>query len=225
VIPDGVPVLSRGKHRNSRRGACFMEMASVLAGEAWSDHPQCTHPLLASLARLVNDHTSDERRSELAPLIPAVIGLTSDDPRLDAAIAMRCAQVALPMVSLERQHVLAVALLAANQLLAELDGRPLDEIDERSRKALIDTPEAARWAQRFTEEAGISTSGFRRRTAPLMVSCAVEGIANACIDDPDGQLHDLLATAINDAAAFCALAPPTSPAPAPQRRAVRSPHR
>ena len=51
TIPDGMPVLSRGKHRSPRRGACFMELASVLAGERWSDHPACTHPLLAQLAR------------------------------------------------------------------------------------------------------------------------------------------------------------------------------
>ena len=46
-LPELVPVLSRGKHRNPRRGACFMELASYLAGERWSDHPACTHPLLA----------------------------------------------------------------------------------------------------------------------------------------------------------------------------------
>jgi len=28
-----------------------MEFASYLAGERWSDHPACTHPLLAVLAR------------------------------------------------------------------------------------------------------------------------------------------------------------------------------
>jgi hypothetical protein len=53
--PDLLPVLSRGKHRNPRRGACFMELASFLAGERWSDHPSCTHPLLAEVARNVND--------------------------------------------------------------------------------------------------------------------------------------------------------------------------
>jgi hypothetical protein len=31
--PDFVLVLSRGKHRHPRRGACFMEFASYLAGE------------------------------------------------------------------------------------------------------------------------------------------------------------------------------------------------
>ena len=56
--PEMLPLLSRGRHRNPRKGACFMEMASVLAGERWSDHPKCTHPLRGNLARLVNDHTT-----------------------------------------------------------------------------------------------------------------------------------------------------------------------
>jgi hypothetical protein len=72
--PELLPVLSRGKHRNPRRGACFMEYASYLAGESWSDHPACTHPALASLARMVNDCISDEARGRLVTLIPTVIG-------------------------------------------------------------------------------------------------------------------------------------------------------
>jgi len=71
TTPELMPVLSRGKHRNARRGACFMEMASFLAGERWSDHPACTHPLLANLARLVNDTVSDRLRPQLIPLIPS----------------------------------------------------------------------------------------------------------------------------------------------------------
>jgi hypothetical protein len=70
--PDLFPILSPGKHRNPRTGACFMELASLLVGERWSDHPACTHPLLATLARNVNDHTSDAGRQRLAGLIPSV---------------------------------------------------------------------------------------------------------------------------------------------------------
>ena len=79
-VPEIVPILSRGKHRNPRKGACFMEMASYLAGERWSDHPKCTHPLVATVARLVNDNTSDDHRSRLAELIPSVIGLHDHRP-------------------------------------------------------------------------------------------------------------------------------------------------
>ena len=76
--PDLLPILSPGKHRNPGTGACFTELASLLAGERWSDHPACTHPLLAAVARQVNDHTSDAGRHRLADLVPSVIGLTCD---------------------------------------------------------------------------------------------------------------------------------------------------
>src|SRR6266496_3046468 len=121
-LPQLLPVLSRGKHRNPRRGACFMELASLLAGERWSDHPGCTHPLLAALARHVNDCTSDANRQRLAGLIPSVIGLTSDDPHLDALIALRCATTALPVVAAERQRVMAVAILTGDRVPADLAG-------------------------------------------------------------------------------------------------------
>jgi hypothetical protein len=47
--PALVPVLSAGRHRTPRTGACFMEFASYLAGERWSDHPTCTHPARSCL--------------------------------------------------------------------------------------------------------------------------------------------------------------------------------
>src|SRR6266508_3610282 len=72
-LPGLLPMLSGGKHGSPRKGACFMEFASLLAGERWSDHPGCTHPLLAAVARHVNDHTSDAGRPRLAGLIPSVI--------------------------------------------------------------------------------------------------------------------------------------------------------
>ena len=121
-IPDLIPELSRGKHRSPRNGACFMELASFLAGERWSDRPSCTHPLLAALARLVNDHTTDDGRDALGPLVPSVIGLTSDDPRVDIRIALRAAITALPVAAAERQRVLAVSILAAQRALVDLDG-------------------------------------------------------------------------------------------------------
>src|SRR5262249_10154265 len=102
---DFLPRLSRGKHRSPRRGACFMEYASYLAGERWSDHPACTHPLLAELARQVNDHVSDDARRELVELVPDVIGVTGSDLRVDGRIALRAAQTALPIAPEEWQRV------------------------------------------------------------------------------------------------------------------------
>src|SRR3954470_8151028 len=116
--PDMMPVLSRGKHRSPKKGACFMELSSFLAGEPWSDHPSCTHPLLASLARDVNDHVGDTARSRLAPLIPTVIGLDGNgDPRVEPWIAREAALAALPVTAQERQGVAAVGLLRCERVL------------------------------------------------------------------------------------------------------------
>jgi hypothetical protein len=203
--PDLLPTLSRGKHRSPRRGACFMEFASVLAGERWSDHPACTHPLLAAVARHVNDFTSDAGRSRLAPLIPAVIGLTGDDLRIDARIALRSATMALPVVAAESQRVMAVSVLACERVLAGLDGRPLDDLQEQSRAALARAPHAAAWAYRFRRWArpsAPSAKRFRRQAAPSIVREAVEGIAQSTVPDPDGMLRDLLVQAIAECASL-----------------------
>ena len=117
-----VPVLSRGKHRSPRKGACFMEFASFLAGEPWSDHPGCTHPLLAALAREVNDSIGDGARREIAPLVPQVIGLNSSDPTVDALLAREVALAALPIASMRRQRVAAVGLIRCEQVLNEARG-------------------------------------------------------------------------------------------------------
>lgn len=200
-LPQLLPVLSRGKHRNPRKGACFMELASFLAGERWSDHPACTHPLLAALARHVNDSTSDANRQRLAELIPSVIGLTGDDPHLDPLIALRCATTALPVVSAERQRAMAVAILTCDRVLADLDERPSSTLEERSRQALDHVPQADRWARRFINDMGSSPKAFRRHAAPATVRIAVEGIAQACIPEPDDLLQDLLAGTIRECAA------------------------
>jgi len=191
-----VPVLSRGKHRNPRKGACFMEFASYLAGEPWSDHPACTHPLLAGVARDVNDCTTDAGRSRLAPLIPSVIGLTPDDPHVVPRVTGRCLQQALPVVSQERQFILAVALLVGERSLAELDGRPRDSLEPDSEAALAAVPAATRWARDFTARPHRGRPDYARRTAPRAVSCAVEGISQACVPNPDERLFDLLQSAI-----------------------------
>ena len=202
-LPDVFPMLSRGKHRSPRKGACFMEMASYLAGERWSDHPRCTHPLLAQLARLVNDHTSDARRQELAGLIPSVIGVTSDDPRVDARIALHSARVALPVVAALRQNAMAVAILRAERVLAKLEDRPAEGLQEESHQALAQAPLAAAWAERFIGSSDISLNRFRRYAAPSTVRCAVQGIAEACITDPDSLMRQLLVETINDCSQAC----------------------
>ena len=196
--PELIPSLSRGKHSSPRKGACFMELASYLAGERWSDHPACTHPLLAAVARDVNDYTSDAGRARLAGLIPSVIGLTGEDLHIDARIALRCARMALPVAAAERQQTMAVSVLACERVVADLDGRPAGWLTEQSRLALAQAPRAAQWARSFTRDLPISEKAFRLHAAPATVHAAVQGIALACIPQPDQMLHDLLFGAIGE---------------------------
>lgn len=217
--PDFVPVLSRGKHRNPRKGACFMEFASYLAGERWSDHPSCTHPLLAHLARLVNDHMSDAGRRRLTGLVPSVVGLTSDDVRVELQIAWRAAATALPVVAEERQRSMAVTVLTVNRLTNELDGRAPDHLDDASVRVLAHVPLAAHWARDYLAALPVSLRSFRERGARAAVLYAVDGIAKACTGDPDELLHRLLATTIDDCAAWVhaperAASRPARPVPA-----------
>jgi len=182
-----------------------MEMASFLAGERWSDHPACTHPLLANLARLVNDHVDDELRPRLIPLIPSVIGLTSDDVHVDLAIALRSARTALPIAAADRQNVLAAAVIRSERVLAELDGRDGgvgDSLSSHSRQVLDQVPDAARWARSFSSGVRLSPKTFRAKIAPHILSVAVEGIAQACAPDVEQRLVDLFVATVADCQAL-----------------------
>jgi len=206
--PELMPLLSPGRHRNPRKGACFMEMASYLAGERWSDHPRCTQPLLAAMARGVNDCVGDSARQQLTPLIPDVVGLRSDDVRLDVCIASEAALAALPIVSMDHQRVLAVGLLRCEAVLAELDGRPPGSLSERSRRALAEVPHAERWAREFSTLGYGTKASFSQRSAPVIVRNAIVGIAQACVPDPDTVLVDLLRCTVACARAFQAVEAP-----------------
>lgn len=178
-----------------------MEYASLLAGEKWSDHPDCTHPLLASVARQVNDHTSDDARARLVTFIPSVIGLNGDDPRIDVRIAIHCAALAIPVIAESRQRALAVSLLAARQVLDELGGARSEEDDrlvDYATGALDSVPHATSWAEEFMKEHQVTAKAFRKRSAPAAVRVAIVGIAEAAIPDADDRLHELLSTVIND---------------------------
>ena len=94
--PDGpFPPIARGRHAGPDDGACLMELASMLAGEAWSDNPQSVHPVLASVARAVNDRVGDDTRSRLARLVPMMLHTDGTGLRGCAAVVAACADAAL----------------------------------------------------------------------------------------------------------------------------------
>ena len=200
--PDVMPILSPGRHRSPLRGACFMEFASYLAGERWSDHPACTQGTLAHLARLVNDRTSEVGRARLTPLIPTVVGLTSDDPLLDVLLTVRAASAALPNASEERQHSQAVAVRVALSVLAGRNDELAAESRELAEAALRAAPGADAWAIQFIEEIGPGRPGMTVRQCRDIVTGAVDGIARACGGEPDERLVALLTAAVSDTARF-----------------------
>jgi hypothetical protein len=59
--------------------ACVMEAVSYVAGEAWSDHPQCACPVVAAFLRAWNDSLPDDasRTRLLRPLVPKIVGSKS----------------------------------------------------------------------------------------------------------------------------------------------------
>jgi hypothetical protein len=66
-------VLSRGGH-NPGDNMCFMEAASVAAGEEWSDHPTCVSRVIGALGRGINDAMDDKSRQSLKPYVLNVLG-------------------------------------------------------------------------------------------------------------------------------------------------------
>jgi hypothetical protein len=184
--PDVLPVLSPGRHRRVEEGACFMEWASLLAGERWSDRPACTHPLLAHLARMVNDATGETARSRLVRLIPSVIGLVSDDPRWAYAIA---SQVAC--------RVLAAGILTSERMLALAERRPADEVRADARVALSCAPAATAWAREFTH--GLVSLRSTHHPGESIVEYAVQSVLRA---DP-ACADELLVEVLTEAVALC----------------------
>jgi hypothetical protein len=67
-----------------------MELASILAGERFSDRPKSVCPLIGAILRIFNDHIGDERRQDLYRFAAQAVGT-----RGDFALQRERAEVAL----------------------------------------------------------------------------------------------------------------------------------
>jgi len=70
--------LDKGSHRDPDAGHCLLEVASMFAGEPFSDTPSCVSPVLRSFGISLNDQWDDERRQSLKPFIPRLVGTAGD---------------------------------------------------------------------------------------------------------------------------------------------------
>jgi hypothetical protein len=66
--------LLSGNHESREKGVCLLEAVAWMAGEDHSDHPQCACPVLSAFGRSLNDRMPEDRRQELKPLIPLLVG-------------------------------------------------------------------------------------------------------------------------------------------------------
>jgi hypothetical protein len=66
--------LEPGTHASPYDGVCVVELASVLAGEEFSDHPRCVCEVIAGLLRSWNDRAGHFDRQRLVPYASRVIG-------------------------------------------------------------------------------------------------------------------------------------------------------
>jgi hypothetical protein len=81
--------LSRGRHNGPDDGACVMELASMLAGEPFGDHPACASPVIGAVLRAYNDRVDDERRQTLRAYAATVVGTRAGDD-LESVRAALC---------------------------------------------------------------------------------------------------------------------------------------
>jgi hypothetical protein len=65
--------LGRGRHASPADGACVMELASMLAGERFTDRPRCVDPLIAAYMRALNDRLPPRDRRRLLPFAAAAV--------------------------------------------------------------------------------------------------------------------------------------------------------
>lgn len=120
-LPAGLPTLTAGAHDADAGEACVMEYVSVLAGEPWSDRPECTHPLLAHEARTANDLASDADRSRLVPLVGRLFGTGDDSVELRCRLRLAQADHVLRLVDRSARAGVQAHVEHTRQLLATHD--------------------------------------------------------------------------------------------------------
>jgi hypothetical protein len=107
--------LGKGKHSNPEDGACVMELASMLAGEPFTDHPASVCPVIGSFLRSYNDSIDDSRRQALYEYASRVVG-SRGSQRAQQARADRLALWAEAMRRTRRTWFLRSPLRAAGRL-------------------------------------------------------------------------------------------------------------
>jgi hypothetical protein len=117
--------LSSGRHSSPEAGACVMELASMLAGEPFTDHPRSVCPVIASFLRAYNDRVDDTRRQDLYAYASKVVGSKASRSVEEARTARLARWVA------DRKPFGVIRLLLALGFQPYAPGADLDEFGFR----------------------------------------------------------------------------------------------
>ncbi len=85
--------LSRGRHATPEEGVCVMELASMLAGEPFTDRPRSVCPVIGAFLRIYNDRLDDEYRQDLYRFAAESVG-TAAGPAVVMARVRACEEFA-----------------------------------------------------------------------------------------------------------------------------------
>jgi hypothetical protein len=66
--------LASGKHVSPAHGVCVLELASMLAGEAFTDYPRSVSNVIGTFVRGYNDMLDDRRRQDLYEYAAKLVG-------------------------------------------------------------------------------------------------------------------------------------------------------
>jgi hypothetical protein len=196
--PAGLPILSAGKHKWARQGACLMEYVSVLAGRRFSAKPACTDRTLAAIARAVNDYSSDAARQHLT----RYAGSLTTAGRLEVSdqqdLARRVLLTALPFSDGHRRCTLLVALLGLERAAAgRTEGYDGCLAGLDSELAMLGMERDVERAAVQLVQWSVEVSEHQKKALAVAVEVAVRTIA-AYAPDPDPILHDLLGACLDD---------------------------
>jgi len=221
-VEDGLPMLSAGRHHWPRREVCLMEYTALLAGERRSDHPRCTDPVVAAIARAVNDYSSDAARQRLAVVASDLASTNGGGDPARHVVARRCLLTALPYATGDRKRVLVIALLGLDRAAAGgKAGSGVNSLTLDSELALVGAQRELADASAWIGDMTVGVGEHRRRGLPYAVEMAVATIADEA-DQPEADevMHRLLVDCVRD---YRAIAAGSDPVHRPTVRSGRSP--
>jgi hypothetical protein len=193
-----MPVLTRGAHKKPKHGACLMEYVAVLAGGPFTDSPSCTDPVLAAIARGVNDYSGDAQRQRLGRLASDLTVAGPIEVAAQHDLARRCLLTALPYSSGTRRRVLVVGLLGLERAAAgSTAGYSPEQVGLDTEFALLGLDTHVQEAIERLELLPVDLEAHHKHGLANAIEVAITTIAEEATD-ADELLYRLLVSCLDD---------------------------